>query len=77
MGWGVVMGINITRSVVKCWPKSLRKERTPIYPHFHASEGESGAALTPGQGAAAKVWVLTRKSHLTGIMMVSFNSAHC
>lgn len=57
---------------MKCWPKSLRKERASIYAHLlacaRASKGGSGAgagalaALTPGQAAAAKVWVLLRKS---------------
>lgn len=56
------MGIRITRSVVICQLKSLRKERALIYPDLlaraHASEGGSGAgavtALSPSQVAAAK-----------------------
>ena len=69
---GGMMGVKITRSAVKCWPKSLRKEGASIYPDLlaraRASEGGSGAgalaALTPSQAAAAKVWVLLRKSQL-------------
>lgn len=69
---GGMMGVKITQSAVKHWPESLRKEGTLIYSdllaHAHATEGGSRAgaptALTPRQVAAAKVWVLLRKSQL-------------
>lgn len=76
---GAVTGVKITRSAVKCWPQSLGKERASIYPDLLAlacaSKGGSGAAalraLTPGQVAVAKMWVLLRKSQLlTGAVRI-------
>lgn len=66
------MEVKITRRAVKCWPKGLRKERASIYPdllaHACAREGGSGAgaleAFAPDQVAAAKVWILLKKSQL-------------
>lgn len=61
------MEVKLTRRAVECWPKGLSKERASIYPGLLAQacarEGGSGA-LAPDQAAAAKVWILPKKSQL-------------
>lgn len=71
------MEVKITRRAAECWPEGLRKERALIYPdlfaHICARERGGGAgalaAFAPDQVAAAKVWILLKKSQLlTGVV---------